>query len=95
MQIEIRGFDWDEDNLKKLTKHGVSQEEAEDLFYSAPMIDEGAYEKKGEKRYRCFGPTSSGRFLAAFFTIRRGLIRNISVRPMNRKERRVYEEKKG
>lgn len=93
MAIEIRGFDWDEANLRKLRKHGVTQEEAEALFYGAPHIDEGAYEKRGEKRYRCLGTTAVGRRLAAFFTIRRGLIRNISVRPMRKKERMLYEEK--
>lgn len=93
MLIEVAGFDWDEANLGKLTKHRVTQEEAESLFYLAPLIDEGAYEKKGEKRYRCLGMTTSGRYLAAFFTIRRGLIRNISVRSMRKKERKLYEEK--
>lgn len=94
MIIEISGFDWDEANLTKLAKHGVSQEEAEDIFYGRPMIDEGAYEKKNEKRYRCLGITTSGRYLSAFFTLRRSLIRNISVRPMSRKERSFYEKEK-
>lgn len=92
--ISVSGFEWDEANLKKLAKHRVSQEEAEEVFYLAPWIDEGAYEKKGEKRHRCLRMTNGGKYLAAFFTIRRGLIRNISVRPMRRSERRVYEEKK-
>lgn len=94
MEITVRGFDWDEANLGKLEKHHVAQEEAEEIFYSAPLIDEGAYEKKGEKRYRCLGITTNGRYLAAFFTVRRGLIRNISVRSMRRQERKLYETKK-
>ena len=94
MDIETRGFDWDAANLKKLEKHRVAQEEAEEIFYLSPLIDEGAYERRGERRYRCLGVTAAGRSLAAFFTIRRGLIRNISARPMHRKERRLYEEKK-
>lgn len=92
MQVEVRGFEWDASNVGKLVKHRVTQEEAEEIFYLAPLIDEGAYAKKGETRYRCLGMTSGGRYLAAFFTIRRGLIRNISVRPMHRKERRLYGE---
>lgn len=95
MEIEILGFDWDHANLRKLAKHRVSQEEAEEIFYLAPLIDEGAYEKAGERRFRCLGMTSGGRYLAAFFTIRRGLIRNISVRPMRRKEKIIYEKTKG
>ena len=85
MLLEAKGFDWDAANLGKLAKHGVAQEEAEEIFYIAPLIDEGAYERKGERRFRCLGVTSGERYLAAFFTIRRGLIRNISVRPMSRK----------
>ena len=92
MLLETKGFDWDQSNLKKLGKHRVTQEEAEEIFYLHPLIDEGAYEKKGEKRYRCLGITSHGRFLAAFFTLRRGMIRNISVRPMRKKERILYEK---
>lgn len=94
MQIDVRGFDWDAGNLKKLAKHSVTQEEAEEIFYISPLIDEGAYEKKGEKRFRCLGVTARGRYLAAFFTIRKGLIRNISVRAMRQKERRTYEKEK-
>ena len=94
MALEITGFVWDTANLGKLKKHRVAQEEAEEIFSLAPWIDEGAYEKKGEKRYRCLGVTTFGRYLAAFFTIRRGKIRNISVRSMRKKERKLYEEKK-
>lgn len=92
MFLEIQGFDWDNSNLRKLLKHRVTQEEAEEIFYLNPLIDEGAYEKKGGKRYRCLGLTAQGCYLAAFFTIRRGLIRNISVRPMRKKERSLYEK---
>jgi len=92
MSIQVAGFDWDDANLKKLAKHRVTQEEAEEIFYIAPWIDEGAYEKGHEKRYRCLGITSQGRYLAAFFTLRRRLIRNISVRPMRKAERMVYEK---
>lgn len=94
MDIEISGFAWDDANLAKLKKHIVTQQEAEEIFYASPLIDEGAYEKKGEKRYRCLGITVQHRYLAAFFTLRNRLIRNISVRPMSRKERSVYEKHK-
>ncbi len=90
MEIEAGGFDWDAANLRKLAKHRVSQEEAEEIFYLSPLVDEGAYEKAGEKRYRCLGVTSRGRYLAAFFTIRGGRVRNISVRPMRKKEKGIY-----
>lgn len=94
MDLIIKGFEWDAANLGKLKKHKVTREEAEEIFYLVPIVDEGAYEKSGEKRYRCLGITLAGRHLAAFFTVRNGLIRNISVRHMRRKERKFYEEKK-
>lgn len=93
MSVSVVGFDWDKANLNKLAKHVVTQEEAEEIFYLNPFIDEGAYERKEEKRYRCLGVTSQGRHLAAFFTIRNQKIRNISVRPMRKKEKIIYEEK--
>lgn len=89
--ITIIGFEWDEYNLKKLLKHKVMQEEAEEIFYIAPLIDEAAYDKN-EKRYRCLGVTSQGRYLTAVFTLRKGLIRNISVRAMRKKEKILYEK---
>lgn len=43
-----------------------------------------------ERRFLIFGPTGSGRLLTAAFTVRRKLIRIISVRDMSRLERRRY-----
>ncbi|WP_238360546.1 BrnT family toxin [Iningainema tapete] len=38
MMEEVCGFDWDEGNLKKCQKHGVSIEEIEALFLSEVRI---------------------------------------------------------
>ena len=43
-----------------------------------------------EKRYYALGQTSRGRHLFVAFTIRRKLIRVISVRDMNRREQESY-----
>jgi uncharacterized DUF497 family protein len=43
-----------------------------------------------EKRYYALGQTSNGRYLFGAFTIRRSLVRIISVRDMNRRERDAY-----
>jgi len=37
--------------------------------------------------------TNEGRFLFVIFTMRRGRIRIISARDMNKKERKIYHEK--
>ena len=43
-----------------------------------------------EKRYYALGQTSRGRYLFVAFTIRRKMIRVISVRDMNRNEQEHY-----
>lgn len=87
------GFDWDEANASKnWERHGVTPEEAEDVFFHEPFIvrsDPG--HSKREKRFRALGQTVHGRRLFVAFTIRRRLIRVISVRDMNRKESEEYE----
>ena len=45
---------------------------------------------KLERRYYALGQTSDSRYLFVAFTIRRSLIRVISVRDMNRKEMDAY-----
>lgn len=93
----IVGFDWDKGNLRKNTeKHGVSQFEAEQVFFNSPLLivpDEKHSEK--EPRYHALGQTSENRYLHVTFTLRKKgtLLRVISVRNMHKKERGVYEQK--
>lgn len=90
---ECIGFDWDESNtLKNWERHRVTPEEAEDVFFHVPLVvrsDVGHSSR--EKRYRALGRTSRGRPLFVAFTIRRKLIRVISVRDMNRRETEEYK----
>lgn len=92
------GFDWDEANAQKNWDcHEVTPEEAEDIFFNDPLIVRSDEQKgKREKRYWAMGQTSTGRKLFAAFTVRRNLIRVISVREQNRRESEFhtrYEEK--
>ena len=32
----LQGFDWDDGNIRKNSKHGVSVAEAEQVFFNAP-----------------------------------------------------------
>jgi uncharacterized DUF497 family protein len=94
---ECVGFDWDESNIaKNWERHRVTPEEAEDVFFQEPLVlRSDAEDSSREKRYRAIGRTSRGRLLFVAFTVRRKLIRVISVREMNRKEAgeyRRYEE---
>ena len=92
--MEWAGFEWDEGNLlKNWEKHGVTAGECEQIFFNRPLIA-GRDEKHSQKEIRFFalGHTDSGRLLFVVFTIRNNLIRIISARNMNRKERKVYEQ---
>lgn len=88
----VEGFEWDAGNTEKnVLGHGVTQGEAEELFFVAPFVLlEDEKHSAAERRFLVFGPTGSGRLLTAAFTVRRQLIRIISVRDMSRLERRRY-----
>jgi len=87
------GFDGDDANThKNRERHGVSPEEAEEVFFRAPlMVRSDVRHSKTEKRYYALGDTAAGRRLFIAFTIRRKLIRVISARDMNRNETKVWE----
>jgi uncharacterized DUF497 family protein len=91
----IAGFDWDDGNARKsLDKHGVSHIEAEQVFASQPLIvTEDQRHSIGEARYHALGRTAGDKLLHVTFTLRRNdtLVRVISARTMNRKERAIYE----
>ena len=93
---KVTGFDWDAGNERKnADSHGVSQAEAEQVFFNQPLIvtpDEK--HSGGELRVRALGITNAGRLLTMIFTLRAGgeLIRVISARDMHRKERKEYEQ---
>jgi uncharacterized protein len=86
------GFDWDDGNAhKNWARHQVSPEEAEDVFFNEPIVVRSdVFHSKVEKRFYALGKTSTGRYLFVAFTIRKTLIRVISVRDMNQKERDLY-----
>jgi uncharacterized DUF497 family protein len=87
------GFDWDEANsTKNWDHHGVTPEEAEDVFFHDPFIVRSdPRHSKREKRYWALGQTGCGRRLFVALTVRAKLIRVISVRDMSEREIEVYE----
>lgn len=92
----IVGFKWDEGNARKSeVKHGVSQAEAEEVFFNTPLLvsmDDKHSDK--ESRYLALGRTHRIRLLTVIFTVRQDgtLIRVISARDQHRKERSLYEQ---
>jgi len=92
---QITGFEWDEGNSRKNEeKHGVSQSEAEQIFFNEPLLvlDDGKHSQQ-EVRFHALGKTDDARLLHITFTLRGSgtQIRIISARDMHRKERAIYE----
>lgn len=90
----IVGFDWDDGNARKNEdKHDVSQTEAEQVFFNAPLIVAvDTRHSTMELRWHALGRTDSDRLLHITFTLRfqQTKIRVISARPMSRRERERY-----
>ncbi|TAJ92705.1 MAG: BrnT family toxin [Gammaproteobacteria bacterium] len=93
---QVTGFHWDDGNSRKSTqKHNVIQSEAEQIFFNQPLLLLDDIEhSQTEARYHALGKTDDGRQLHVTFTLRvKGtLIRVISARDMNRRERTKYEQ---
>lgn len=89
----LAGFEWDEGNAaKNWERHQVTQAEAEEVFFNRPVFLLDARSAAHERRYNVLGRTNNDRLLSVIFTIRRGLARVISARPMSRKERNGYAQ---
>lgn len=86
------GFEWDDANAQKNWEcHQVGPEEAEELFFHEPLVlRSDVRHSQREKRYYALGQTGRGRRLFVAFTIRRDLIRVISIRDMSRREQELY-----
>ncbi len=92
---QVTGFEWDAGNARKNEKHGVSQSEAEELFFNRPLVvAEDDRHSLHEARVHALGRTNAGQFLHLTFTLRQAgtLIRVISARPMSRKEKAIYAQ---
>ena len=80
---------------KLMSKHQVTPEEVEDLFFDRPryrFVESG--HRLGEDVYAVLGQTDAGRYLIAFFIRKPGHIALIlSARDMDGKERKAYERK--
>jgi len=92
--LECTGFQWDAGNSEKnWISHQVTKSECEQVFFNQPLII-GDDEKHSEieKRYFALGQTDNSRLLFIVSTIRENLVRVISARDMNKKEREVYQQ---
>ena len=96
-KIVFSGFAWDEANLSKCQKHGVSSAEVEHvLAHAATLIVPDLKNSRSEPRYLAIGRTAAGRYAFVVFTPRqigaRILLRPVSARHMHRKEIKKHEQ---
>ena len=92
--FNCKGFNWDPGNVEKNSlRHRVSPVECEQVFFNEPLIilDDPKHSAL-EKRYAAFSRTDTERLLVIIFTKRNMLLRVISARNMNRRERKFYEK---
>jgi uncharacterized DUF497 family protein len=90
---EWEGCDWDDGNIgKNWPKHHVTDWEIEEVFLNVPIaFGADPAHSSTEARYVALGRINRERWLFVAFTIRDRLIRPISARDMNARERRAYE----
>ena len=88
------GFQWAQGNVdKNLINHNVNNWECEQVFFNKPiLVLEDPSHSLSEKRWAAFGKTDADRLLVVVFTKRGRLLRVISARDMNKKEKQFYEE---
>ena len=90
----VVGLEWDEGNARKNEKHGVSQSEAEEIFFDLRLlVTPDPAHSEAEPRFHALGQTIGARLLHITFTLRKAstLIRVISARDMHRRERSIYD----
>lgn len=87
-------FEWDSHNqVKNWLKHQVTWEECETCFFdSNKRIYQDTKYSTQEPRYLMLGQTRHRRILFIVFTIKKRCVRIISARPLNKKERLLYEK---
>jgi uncharacterized DUF497 family protein len=87
-------FEWDQGNLdKNWLRHGVANTEIEEVFRDdKKIIGPDFKHSTTETRYFLLGKTSKDRLLFLILTLRKGKVRVISARDLNKKQRRFYEE---
>ena len=90
---ECEGFEWDKGNILKAGKNTKFRHQNANRFSSIyrSLQHRMFNTHKRSRVIFALGRTDAGRHLFIVFAIRENLIRVISARDMNRKERRLYE----
>jgi uncharacterized DUF497 family protein len=88
--MEIREFEWDDNNIEHLSRHGVSPDEVEDVAF-----DDDPWIRKGRKGTRyMLGHTIAGRYLFVVYVLRsKGIARVITAMEMDEKTKKLYRKR--
>jgi uncharacterized protein len=86
-------FDWDENNIEHIARHGVEPWEAEEALLDPGRIGTLAYRVGREPRRAALGATEGGRVLFVVFTRRSGRVRVVTARDAEAKEKRRYRRR--
>ncbi len=96
MAMKIAGIEWDEGNVAKCQKHGVSVAEIERVLFLATNFGPDVKHSLAEQRFVVVGRTEQGRALFVAFTFRHygaeTYMRPVSARYMHKKEAVYYEK---
>lgn len=87
-------YDWDQEKAQtNLKKHGISFQEAASVFGDPLALTFNDPDHSiGERRLLTFGVTKMGKLVIVSHTERyNSVLRIISARPMNKYERKTYE----
>jgi uncharacterized protein len=86
-------FEWDAPKAAgNRSKHGVSFDEASDVFTDAPIIGFDDGHSADEERFIAIGVSTKNRVLVVSHTYREGRVRIISARVATKKEQQSYGE---
>ena len=86
-------FFWDKENLNHIARHGISQQEAEQVIQNNPLDLERQI-RNGEVRMLHLGETTGGRVLFVVVTMRDEMIRVVTAFPADKKARKFYADQK-
>jgi uncharacterized DUF497 family protein len=82
-------FSWDEENIGHLSRHQISQAEAEQVIFNRP-VDLESQLRNGEKRLPHIGETDAGRILVVVTTMRGKKIRVVTAWSGNKNYRSYF-----
>lgn len=97
--LNADGFQWDDGNLAKCQKHGLTKDDVEAVFFDVVEVAPDIAHSQSEARQLAIGRTAEGRPAFVVFTLRvvdeAVLVRPLSARYMHDKEFKRYERPQG